>query len=379
MAGFKSFQNELISEAAKAGGIQHLEHPSDRTFDSEKAAREALSTLRGVALGRTAITRKIDDRMSFQIKREKDGRVAVKYKGPGASYNYSISDIEKQYSNKPYIADLLKAILTYGPKVLPKRAGEWQGGFMSTPESRKVSGGKISHTPNTIQYSVAKNTPEGKKLAQSQLSMTIHTELKGKNRRATPILNQSEFGSDPDVHLVDHIIGDDDKKLTPEQRRPILQHIAAAQKLMRGHNYNHLSGHEITLRTYMNSTLDTNEKPTVQGYTKFLAGRWEREIGKVKTEKAKAAKAAARDEAIAHIQKNKAAFKRTLDIHHHSQQATNLLARALHKKTTGGYSYSVSGKKTGGEGYFAKGLKVVDRQEFSKLNRARSALLRAKK
>lgn len=375
MIGFKSY----ITESAKGGGIQHLEHPSDRTFDNEKAAKQALSTLRGVALGRTPITRKIDDKMSFQIKREKDGRIGVKYKGPGASYNYSPEDVDKQHSQKPYLAGPLKAILAHAHKVVPKRASEWQGGFMSTPETREEKGGKITHTPNTISYAVGKDTPEGKKLARSRVSVTVHTELKGRNRRPTPILNQSEFGSHPDVHMVDHVIGDDDKKLSPEERRPILYHIANAQRLMRGHDYGHLSGHEISLRTYVNSTLDTGEKPTVQGYARHLGSRWEKEIGKVKTEKTKAAKAAARDAALAHIQKNKSAFKRTLDIHHHSQQATNLLARTLHKKTTGDYSYSVGGKKTGGEGFFAKGLKVVDRQEFSKLNRARSALLRAKK
>jgi hypothetical protein len=375
MKGFASY----ITEAAKSGGIQHLEHPSDRTFDGDRAAKQALSTLRGVALGRTPITRKIDDKMSFQIKREKDGRIGVKYKGSGAKYNYSPEDIEKQHGAKPYLAEPLKAILAHAHKVLPRRAGEWQGGFMSTPQTREIEGGKVVHTPNTIQYAVGRNTPEGKKLEKSKVSVTIHTELKGRNRRATPVLDQSEFGSHPDVHMVDHIIGDNDKKLTPEQRRPIMQHIANAQRLMRGHSYDHLAGHEISLRTYVNSTLDTGEKPTVQGYVRHLGARLQKEVDKVKTEKTKAAKAAAREAALAHIQKNKTAFQRTLDIHHHYQQATNLLSRALNTRTAGDYSYSVGGKKTGGEGFFAKGLKVVDRDEFSKLNRARSALLRAKK
>jgi hypothetical protein len=375
MKGFASY----ITEAAKGSGIQHLEHPSDRTFDGEKAAKQALSALRGVALGRTPITRKIDDKMSFQIKREKDGRIGVKYKGSGSKYNYSHEDIEKQHGAKPYLAEPLKAILTHAHKVVPQRAGEWQGGFMSTPETREVKSGKVAHTPNTIQYAVGRNTPEGKRLEKSKVSVTIHTELKGRNRRATPVLNQSEFGSHPDVHMVDHIIGDNDKKLTPEQRRPIMQHIANAQRLMRGHSYDHLAGHEVSLRTYMNSTLDTGEKPTVQGYVRHLGARLQKDVDKVKTEKTKTAKAATREAALTHIQKNKTAFQKTLDIHHHSQQATNLLSRALNNRTAGDYSYSVGGKKTGGEGFFAKGLKVVDRDEFSKLNRARSALLRAKK
>ena len=366
----------FLTEATKAVGIQHLEHPSDRTFDGPKEASQALTALRGVALGRTSITRKIDDKMSFQIVREKDGRVGVKYKGPGAKYNYTASDVDAQHGHKPYLAEPLKAILMHGYKVLPKRAGEWQGGFMSTPETREETDGKISHTPNTIQYAVDKNSPEGKKLAKSKLSITIHTELKGKNGKATPITDQSEFGEHPDVHLVKHTIGKEEQKLSPKDRKAVAERLAAAQKLMKDHSFEHLTGHEATLRTFVNSTVDTGEKPTVQGYTRHLTNRWEKEISKVKTEKAKNAKAAARDAALAHVKKNAKAFKKTFDIHHQTQQATNLLARGLNKTAAGEYSHFIGGKESGPEGYFAKGLKVVDRGEFSKLNRARSAVLR---
>ena len=376
MLRFSAFLTEATN---KAVGIQHLEHPSDRTFDGPKEASQALTALRGVALGRTPITRKIDDKMSFQIVREKDGRVGVKYKGPGAKYNYTAADVDAQHGHKPYLAEPLKAILMHGYKVLPKRAGEWQGGFMSTPETREETDGKISHTPNTIKYAVDKNTPEGKKLANSKLSITVHTELKGKNKKATPVTDQSEFREHPDVHLVKHVISKDEQKLSPKDRKAVTEKLAAAQKLMKGHSFEHLAGHEATLRTYVNSTVDSGEKPTVQGYERHLANKWEKEIGKVKTEKAKNAKAAARDEALAHVKNNFAAFKRTFDIHHQTQQATNLLARGLNKNAAGEYSHSIGGKESGPEGYFAKGLKVVDREEFSKLNRARSAVLRGQK
>jgi hypothetical protein len=158
-----------------------------------------------------------------------------------------------------------------------------------------------------------------------------------------------------------------------------VERLAAAQKLMKGHSYEHLAGHEATLRTYVNSTVDSGEKPTVQGYTRHLTNRWAKEIDKVKTEKAKNAKAAARDSALEHVKNNSAAFKTTFDIHHNTQKATNLLARGLNKTASGEYSHSISGKESGPEGYFAKGLKVVDREEFSKLNRARSAVLRGQK
>jgi hypothetical protein len=43
----------------------------------------------------------------------------------------------------------------------------------------------------------------------------------------------------------------------------------------------------------------------------------------------------------------------------------------------GGFSTHINGAAAGGEGYVAHGLKVVDREGFSKANRERSAILRA--
>ena len=379
MQRFKFFVESFLIEAKQPVGIQHIEHPSDRSFDGHQAARHALTTLRGVAMGRTPLTRKIDDKMSFLVKKDQEGRVAVKYKGAGSDYNYSNDDIERQHGAKPYLMQPLKALLAHAHKVLPNRQGEYQGGFMSTPESRTEKSGRIGHTPNTISYSVRKDSPEGKKLAGSKVSMTIHTELKGPNRKATPIESQSEFGSHPDVHLVNHTVSAEERKIPASAKKAALTHISAAEKLMKDHDYGHLSGHETHMRTYVNSTVDSGEKPNTEGYKAHLQKRWQKEIDKVKTEKAKNAKASQRDTDLAHVDKNKEAFDRSFQIHHHMQQATNALADSLNRTAHGGVRTEIGGKESGGEGFVAKGLKIVDREEFSKANRARTALLRAKK
>jgi hypothetical protein len=379
MQRFKFFVESFLVEAKNAPGIQHIEHPSDRSFDGHQAANHALKTLRGVAMGRTPITRKIDDKMSFLVKKDKEGRVAVKYKGPGSDYNYSNDDIERQHGAKPYLMKPLKALLAHAHKVLPNRTGEYQGGFMSTPEDRSEKNGKIGHTPNTISYSVKKDSPEGKKLANSKVSMTIHTELKGPKRKVTPIESQSEFRNHADVHLVDHTVSVEERKLPAATKKTVLSHLATAQKMMKNHDYGHLTGHDVHLRTYVNSTVDSGEKPNTEGYKAHLQKRWQKKIDKVKTEKSKNAKASQRDSDIAHVDRNKEAFDRSFEIHHHLQQATNALARNLNSTAHGGIETKIGEKKSGGEGFVAKGLKIVDREEFAKENRARSALLRAKK
>lgn len=381
MLGFKSFQNSILTEATKkeAPGIQHIEHPSDRLFDGQKAATHAVKTLRGIALGRTPVTRKIDDKMSIQAIRDTSGRVGVKYKGTGSQYNYSNDDIERQHGHKPYVADPLKTILAHAHKVLPNKAGEYQGGFMSAPQNRSEKGGRIGHTPNTITYSVKKDSPEGKKLAKSKVSMVIHSELVGKKKKARPITSLGEFGSHPDVHLVDHTVSKEEQKLSAADKKAVLSHVSRAEKIMKDHSYDHLSGHEETLRRYINSTVDSGEKPSIEGYKAHLGLAHDKKIEKLKTEKARQAKLKEKHSAINHIDSNAEHFDRTLQIHGHLQAATNTLARSLNRTAHGGYKHHIGDKESGPEGFVANGLKVVDREEFSKANRAKSALLRAKK
>jgi Family of unknown function (DUF6267) len=370
----------FITEAADSGGIQHIEHPSDRTFDGPEAAKHALETLRGAASGQTPITRKIDDKMSYQVMRDNKGRVGVKYKGGGSQYNFTPEDVDRQHGHKPYLAHPLKLLLEHLPKVLPKREGEWQGGYMSDPSQRTISKGRISHTPNTIEYSVPTDTQEGKKLKNSKVSTVIHSELTGPNREAHPILDNHEFREHPDVHLLSHLVSHEEQhSIDPVTKRQAMAHLDQAEKLMKNHSYDHHSGHEQTLRSYINSTVSSGEKPSVEGYKNHLMQQHQKKIDSVKMQKTKDTKAAERDAALAHVEKNKKAFDKSLKIHGHVQAATNLLARGLGKSAHGGYGHAIDGKPTGPEGFVAGGLKIVDRGEggFSAANRARSAILKA--
>jgi hypothetical protein len=375
MITFKSF----LLEAAQAVGIQHLEHPADRVFDGQKAADHAVKTLKGIASGKTPITRKIDDKMSFQATRTPEGKVGVKYKGAGSHYNFSEEDIERQHGHKPYLAHPLKALLKHVGKVLPQRAGEYQGGFMSTPETRREEDGKIGHTPNTIEYSAPANSSEGKKLKRSKVSAAIHTEIKGPHKESVPITDTSEFKPHPDVHLVQHTVDEGERQLHPDDKKIIKSHINQAEELMQNHDFSHQDGHEQHLRRYINSTVRSGETPSTEGYKKHLIEHHSKRIDSVKTPHSKEMKRAEMAASLAHVDKHKQSFDKTLQIHHHIQQATNHLARSLDKASKGGFETKINGKATNGEGYVGNGLKVVDRSEFSKLNSARSAQLRAAK
>jgi hypothetical protein len=377
MINFLSFLSEAVEHV---GGIQHIEHPSDRTFDGKDAAQHAVNTLRGAARGSSPISRKIDDKMSYNVIKTPDGRVGVKYKGAGSHYNFTPEDVDTQHGHKPYLAHPLKLLLEHLPKVLPDRPGEYQGGYMSDPSMRTISNGRISHQPNTIEYSVPTDTKEGQKLRNSKVSTVIHSELTGPNREAHPVTDLSEFKEHPDVHMVSHLVSHDEQHgIDPVAKRQALSHLDRAEKLMKNHTYDHLSGHEIPLRTYINSTVSSGEEPTVEGYKAHLARSHQKKIDAVKMQKTKDAKTAERDAALKHVEENAKSFDKSLKIHGHVQQATNILARALSKTAHGGYGHAIEGKETGPEGFVSGGLKIVDRGEggFSQANRARSAILRA--
>jgi hypothetical protein len=203
--------------------------------------------------------------------------------------------------------------------------------------------------------------------------------LTGPKGKAKPLTDTSGFQSHPDVHMVNHLVTPEQQKLSPEHKKAVLKHVAAARKLMKDHNYDHLQGHGESLRTYVNSTVDSGERPNVEGYKAHLAKKHDREIEKMKTEKGKAAKAAAKQASLGHVDTNSDAFKRSFDIHHHVQTATNLLANSLNQTAAGEFEHHIGEKKSGPEGFVANGLKIVNRQEFSKANREKGALMKAKK
>jgi hypothetical protein len=363
--------SQFLSEETTGGGILHLEHPADRTFDGKHATEHALKTLKSVAAGDSPVVRKIDDKVSFQAIRTPEGKVGVKYKGTGSKYNFSAQQIQSQHGHKPYLTHPLKAVLAHIGKVLPDRPGEYQGGFMSTPDQRAHHDGEISHTPNTVQYSAPKDSEEGKKLAKSKVSMAVYSELKGPERTAHPILSQKEFKDNPEVHLVKHTLSSDERKISAGDKKEVGAHINAAEELLKDHSHEHHAGHEATLRTYINKTVTSGDTPSTEGYRKHLSDWHDKQIEKVKMEKTKTAKRADKSAALTHVDKNKTAFDKTFAIHNHVQQATNKLADALDKSGGGGFRSRIGGADSGGEGYVAGGtqpLKIVNRTKFSRAN-----------
>ena len=111
--------------------------------------------------------------------------------------------------------------------------------------------------------------------------------------------------------------------------------------------------------------------PSVEGYKAYLTARHQKDISKLKTQKAIDAKTQAHDAVIRHITENQDHFKKALELHQHLQNAKNVLVGVANKNNK--YQFSVAGEPTGSEGtaLFDKNgnaSKAVSRTEFSRLN-----------
>ena len=191
-------------------------------------------------------------------------------------------------------------------------------------------------------------------------------------------MNYDELKTHPDVHVMSHKVTKEEQNIDPDKKRQALKHIGSAKELMRGQSFDHLQGHEQTLRQYTNSTIDSGETPSVSGYKEFLNKYHTKRIDSVKTEKAKGQKDEERKAALAHVNNNATAFERSFQIHHHIQRATQAVANGLSKTAGGGYEHSIEGNPASGEGFVANGLKFVPRA-FTEANRARSSRFKQQK
>ena len=198
-------------------------------------------------------------------------------------------------SHAPGLAEKLKHALEHLPKVAPKK-GVFQGDLMySGNDVQKNKDGSVSFTPNTITYTAHGDT--AKKIGKSKLGMVVHTQYNDKGK-AEPLSrdNEKSFGQSPDVHW--HSANYDASKATYEQaaQNNFIKNMSAAKRIHDTHGdemYNAIEPHGGEaghLSTYINQTVRDGSKPTAKGLQQHIAGKYQKAIEKLKTEKSQNAK-----------------------------------------------------------------------------------------
>jgi len=382
-----SFRKFLAEETKKFGKLKHLEHLEDHPVnDGEEGFHRAIDTLHQAhehiktGHSESSITTKYDGSPSVVFGHHpKTGRFFVGTKSAfnkDPKINYTPEDIEKNHGDKPGLAQKLKHALEHLPKVTPKK-GVYQGDLMYTEGDVKTHDGKHHFTPNTIQYSTEENTEEGKKIGASKMGIVVHTKYHGSNFETmhagfNPDLHN--FKNHPDVHMIDHNIDQSKINHTPANEKSYQQHLAAAKKAFSSAHYETFPStapYKDHLKKYINSTVDTGEPPSQEGFRNHLVNQYHSDIAKLKSAKSKISKQKELDDHLHHLEENKKHFQSLFKMHHHLQKAKDALVSSLSSNPR--FHHDVGGVPTDPEGFVIthKGYptKLVNRAGFSRLNR----------
>jgi nicotinic acid mononucleotide adenylyltransferase len=388
MINFTNF----LTESLDVEKLKHLEHVEDHIIHGgHEGVAHAADTLNDVhdflngKKTKTKITQKYDGAPSivFGVNPE-NGKFFVASKSAfnkNPKINYTPEDVEHNHGHAPGLVEKLKAALKELPKVMPKKGGVYQGDLMYTKDDITDNGDSYSFTPNTITYTAKKNHPQGRRVGAANLGVVVHTKYVGQRGHHTKLENmkadfnvdQGAFQQDPHVHVINPEV--DGGKISGVEKKMFEKHMADATKEYSAQHHdmlNVLDGHDITLKTYINSTVRDGSKPSTPGYQKFLKQKYEKELEKLKSDKAREKKTDEMDTALSHVQSHKQEFNSILKMHHSLQKAKDTLTNALASSADSGFKTSIGGEETKPEGFVAirngRPSKLVDRAEFSRSN-----------
>ncbi len=386
MLDFSTFL--VVEETAKPyGHLKHLEHLEDHPInDGDAGFHHAVKVLDHThtklkgGFSEAKLTTKYDGSPSIVFGHHpKTGKFFVASKSAfnkDPKINYTPEDIERNHGHAPGLVAKLKQSLEHLPKVAPKK-GVYQGDLMYGEGDVQEHGGQHHFTPNTIMYSADKNSEEGKKIGKSKLGVVVHTKYHGSDihdMSAGFDPDHHNFGKHPDVHMISPQTNIDTDSYSDKEEAEYKTHLKRAHKAYASahpETFSETAPHQEHLKTYINQTVRTGEKPSVEGYRQHLSEIGRKAAAKVSTEKAKRQKLEHAMSLMQHVDEHSGKFKSQFDMHHHLQKAKDVLVRSL-SRNTGDYEHSIEGKEVKPEGFVmtvdGHPTKLVDRQEFSRMN-----------
>ena len=309
------------------------------------------------------------------------------------------SDIQNWYGDRPELADKLRTALKYLPSIGIQ--GVIKGDLMFTrtdlvPET--IDGREyITFTPNTITYAVPTGSALYNKITVAEIGMAFHTRYEGETvPTMSPVAGNAVAGL---THTAKVWFDDDSYRdytgiasLTPEENQRIESQLAAAVKTLTKIGPVRfdqvLSNTEFSkhIKDYINRSIDSGEhitNPTsfLQGFVDFYKGRQESDIANMKSGPTSAAATRRREQMAAteqFISDNMntflgilAVYKRLVELKMAVLAKLNTIDHIGHfVRTDDGY------RVTAPEGFVVVGhdfnrVKLIDRLEFSRLNRAK--------
>lgn len=309
--------------------------------------------------------------------------------------NYTETDIETNHSGG--LADTLKVALQWLKKVVPNTKDKvYQGDILFTKDTIKhfQHNGKdlIGFHPNTIIYTVEKDSDIGKTIQNSEIGLAVHTEYEW-NGEDPSTLKVSRFGISDDifkdnskVFIIDTISNLNPKQplqFSSEQYDKINSTLKQIEKLAATviwAIFDQDAQLGQYLETFVNTYIRANKPyPSPDEMTEQFFDWIEQKVadekGKLKTEKGKA-RVDQRYASVRDLKKDSIQIETMMKIFKLFSEVKLMIIRKLNEMSL--YNNFVMKSNgdlvgTGEEGFVitqtnAKGAKLVDRFEFSKNN-----------
>lgn len=309
--------------------------------------------------------------------------------------NYTETDIETNHSGG--LADTLKVALQWLKKVVPNTKDKvYQGDILFTKDTIKhfQHNGKdlIGFHPNTIIYTVEKDSDIGKTIQNSEIGLAVHTEYEW-NGEDPSTLKVSRFGISDDifkdnskVFIIDTISNLNPKQplqFSSEQYDKINSTLKQIEKLAATVTWA-IFDQDAQLGQYLETFVNTYiraNKPypspdeMTEQFFDWIEQKVADEKGKLKTEKGKA-RVDQRYASVRDLKKDSIQIETMMNIFKLFSEVKLMIIRKLNEMSL--YNNFVMKSNgdlvgTGEEGFVitqtnAKGAKLVDRFEFSKNN-----------
>ena len=387
MITFKTFLREEY-EPSPEGKLKHIHHAEDRpllhgsqgfshAFNALNQAHEHIKS----GGHSSALTMKYDGSPAIVAGyHPKNGKFFVASKSAfnkTPKLNYSHKDIEKNHGHAPGLMAKLHDAFIHLKKILPK-SGVYQGDMMFGTGDKKETKKGVSFTPNTITYTAKGD--EADKVRKAKIGFVPHTQYHGDDiatMKADSHPDLHNFAQHPDVWT--KTPNHDTKQIhySEQDQKEFNDHMAAAKGI---HEKNKKEMYKATqmhrgeggfLSTYINETVRTGKEPNSQGLMDHITANYKKKLAKLKTPAAQSRTNFELNHHLTHITKNKEHYENILQMHHHLQQAKNILVKNL-EQHEGGLDHHIDGKRSKPEGFVinhaGEPTKLVNRAEFAKAN-----------
>jgi hypothetical protein len=395
----KKFTNYLTEQKNT-----HMEHLEDGVLnDGVKGARDAINFLQSL---RDMLAGNSDAAIDTTVKWDgapaifagidpTDGVFFVAKKGifnKNPKIYKTEAEIDADLSGD--LGDKFKLALRHLPEL--GIDGVVQGDFLysfDTLKNEKINGEKVvTFHPNTIVYSVPYNSDLGRTIRTSKIGIVWHTTYTGDSFESL----KASFGKDissklnksKNVWHQDATFHDVSGKatMTADETKQVTSMLSAAGKMFRkvdARMLKTISSDEnlkMRIKAHFNTKVRAGEKIAnpklhVKDLTLYLADYWDKQIDKVKTERSKEPKRAAKEEQMKFIMKNQRSLENMFTMMNYIIDAKEMIIRKMDQASTIDTLLRTSKgfEVTAPEGYVAinrdgSAVKLVNRMEFSRAN-----------